>query len=104
MLGAGKAPVSPLDGQPEGRLHGRWFLSLLAAEPAAQEQHPFVFHDRVVADMEMRPHLRRVYLALNDLAEYAPVAQRLGFGFQVLDGGDAHAEERLTNFSLASSL
>jgi len=29
--------------------------------------------------MEMRPDLRRVYLVLNDLARYAPVAQRLCF-------------------------
>lgn len=29
--------------------------------------------------MELRPTLRRVYLTLNDLASYAPVATRLGF-------------------------
>ena len=29
--------------------------------------------------MEMRPHLRRVYLCLEDLATYAPVALKLGF-------------------------
>jgi hypothetical protein len=29
--------------------------------------------------LEMRPHLRRVYLAVQDLPVYAPVAQRLGF-------------------------
>jgi len=29
--------------------------------------------------MEMRPHLRRVYLTMHDLALYAPVAQKLGF-------------------------
>jgi len=34
--------------------------------------------------MEMRPQLRRVYLALHDLSVYAPVAQRLCF--QPLDG------------------
>jgi hypothetical protein len=40
--------------------------------------------------MEMRPHLRRVYLALSDLAAYAPVAQRLGF--QILEGSDVQLE------------
>jgi DNA-binding response OmpR family regulator len=29
--------------------------------------------------LEMRPHLRRVYLALRDLSMYAPVAVKLGF-------------------------
>jgi hypothetical protein len=29
--------------------------------------------------MEMRPHLRRVYLTMRDLAPYAQVAQKLGF-------------------------
>jgi hypothetical protein len=29
--------------------------------------------------LEMRPHLRRVYLTVQDLPLYAPVAQRLGF-------------------------
>lgn len=29
--------------------------------------------------LELRPHLRRVYLALRDLSPYVPVAQKLGF-------------------------
>src|SRR6185295_19604229 len=40
--------------------------------------------------MEMRPHLRRVYLALSDLASYAPAALRLGF--QVLGEDDVDLE------------
>ncbi len=36
--------------------------------------------------MELRPSLRRVYLAVEDLAAYAPAATRLGF--QVLDGAE----------------
>jgi len=34
--------------------------------------------------MELRPHLRRVYLTVKDLGAYGPVARRLGF--TVLDG------------------
>jgi len=38
--------------------------------------------------MELRPLLRRVYLTVNDLVPYAPVAQKLGF--QVLDPEKKH--------------
>jgi DNA-binding response OmpR family regulator len=35
--------------------------------------------------MEMRPHLRRVYLSVQDLTPYGPVAQKLGFQPLVAD-------------------
>lgn len=45
--------------------------------------------------MELRPHLRRVYLAVCDMQKYAPAAQRLGFGLipdaeAKLDGATFH--------------
>ncbi len=40
--------------------------------------------------LELRPHLRRVYLALHDLTPYAAAAQRLGFGILDEAGADSY--------------
>ena len=55
----------------------RW-LSLGEADSPGEVQAS-VWLDLKRAYMELRPRLRRVYLAVRDLAAYASVAQRLGF-------------------------
>lgn len=55
----------------------RW-LSLGEADSPGEVQAA-VWLDLKRAYMELRPRLRRVYLAVRDLAAYASVAQRLGF-------------------------
>jgi hypothetical protein len=48
--------------------------------------------------MEMRPHLRRVYLAVHDLAMYASVAQKLGF--QPLPSGEIKLDGQVYNSAM----
>ncbi|MCL7942381.1 winged helix-turn-helix domain-containing protein [Marinobacter sp. ATCH36] len=77
---------------PEGQqaLFCRRWLSLAEGE-APSEVQAAIWLDLKRTYMELRPALRRVYLTVNDLATYAPVATRLGFEVlegqeQVLDG------------------
>jgi len=55
----------------------RWLTREHGEKPCAVQASCWLDIKRVY--MEMRPHLRRVYLCLGDLATYAPVATKLCF-------------------------
>ena len=55
----------------------RWLAREHGEKPSAVQASCWLDIKRVY--MEMRPRLRRVYLCLEDLATYAPVALKLGF-------------------------
>lgn len=65
---------------PEGQnaLFCRRWLSANEGE-APSETQAAIWLDRKRMYMELRPNLRRVYLTVNDLSAYGPVAARLGF-------------------------
>lgn len=67
----------PTPGGQESLFCRRW-LSAKAGE-APSDVQAAIWLDLKRTYMELRPHLRRVYLTVNDLATYAPVATRLGF-------------------------
>uniref|UniRef100_Q020D0 Response regulator receiver protein n=1 Tax=Solibacter usitatus (strain Ellin6076) TaxID=234267 RepID=Q020D0_SOLUE len=97
-----RAWLGHLDQHPVPRRQGSLFLRRwLAAEtgeaPSAVQAACWVDLKRKY--LELRPHLRRVYLTLRDLAPYAAVAQRLGFEIlpacAVQVGGEAYSTAML---------
>jgi len=74
----------PLPRQQRALFLRRWLATETGEAPSAVQAACWIDLKRKY--LELRPGLRRVYLTVQDLAPYAPVAQRLGF--QVLPGSD----------------
>ena len=71
----------------------RWLAREHGEKPSSVQASCWLDIKRVY--MEMRPQLRRVYLCLEDLAKYAPVALKLGFqplpDYGVMIGGTLYS-------------
>jgi hypothetical protein len=67
----------PLPRQQRSFFLRRWLAAETGEAPSAVQAACWVDLKRKY--LELRPHLRRVYLTLRDLGPYAAVAQRLGF-------------------------
>jgi len=81
----------PLPREQQALFCRRW-LSAEAGE-APSEVQAALWLDLKRTYMELRPALRRVYLTVNDLATYGPVATRLGF--EVLQGQERVLDEAI---------
>ncbi|OOZ36712.1 winged helix-turn-helix domain-containing protein [Solemya velesiana gill symbiont] len=69
----------------------RWISRPVGEAPSESQAAAWLDLKRTY--MEMRPHLRRIYLTVCDLPAYAPVAQRLGF--EVLSGKEVELDGNL---------
>lgn len=84
----------PLSQKQRALFMRRWLAAETGESPSAVQAACWIDLKRKY--LELRPNLRRVYLALQDLSPYAAVALRLGFQPLMVDGSEAHIDGYFT--------